>query len=100
MCAALPNRAVRLWRYGRQHGRPRRRAGSPGTDAGTCAKSFDSTYAAIQSVIFEAHGCTASPCHGDEMRCCGVGVLMYSLDRGASWARTAVPVPDQDRNGR
>lgn len=30
-----------------------------------CADSFDSTYEAIQEVIFERRGCTAAVCHGD-----------------------------------
>lgn len=35
-----------------------------GPDA-ECTDSFDSTYEAIQEVIFERRGCTASACHGD-----------------------------------
>lgn len=30
-----------------------------------CEDSFDSTYDAIQEVVFERRGCTASSCHGD-----------------------------------
>ncbi|MEO2169151.1 MAG: hypothetical protein ABGY42_13735, partial [bacterium] len=30
-----------------------------------CAESFDSTFGAIQSMIFERRGCSASVCHGD-----------------------------------
>src|SRR5262245_877031 len=29
-----------------------------------CDQSFDSTFAAIQTVIFERHGCTQNACHG------------------------------------
>jgi hypothetical protein len=49
-------------------------AGSAGaspvsTDAGANAaagcQQFDSSYAAIQKLIFEGHGCTAAACHGE-----------------------------------
>jgi hypothetical protein len=33
--------------------------------AAGCA-SFDSSFAAIQALVFERHGCTASQCHGEE----------------------------------
>ena len=32
-------------------------------DAGDCAQQFDSTFALIQSAIFERRGCTSSLCH-------------------------------------
>jgi len=35
----------------------------PPTDP-TCEESYDSTFDAIQSVVFERHGCTAEACHG------------------------------------
>ncbi len=34
------------------------------TPGDTCSAEFDGAYAAIQSVIFERRGCTASACHG------------------------------------
>ncbi|MEY4578927.1 MAG: hypothetical protein RL701_3630, partial [Pseudomonadota bacterium] len=37
-------------------------SGAP-VEPGGCA-TFDSSFAAIQKVIFEGHGCTASACHG------------------------------------
>lgn len=30
-----------------------------------CAITYDGTFAAVQDLIFERHGCTASSCHGD-----------------------------------
>src|SRR5262245_34260209 len=42
-------------------------APAPGVNpdgSGECADSFDSTYDAIQTVIFERGGCTAEACHG------------------------------------
>src|SRR5262245_17459956 len=37
-------------------------AGTP--KPGECAKKYESTFAGIQDVIFNRHGCTASTCHG------------------------------------
>src|SRR3954470_24747802 len=41
-------------------------AGSGGqhASAGDCPR-FESSFAAIAKVIFEAHGCTAAACHGE-----------------------------------
>jgi hypothetical protein len=40
-------------------------AGVPGqANPGAC-KTFESSFSAIQAVIFEGHGCTASACHGE-----------------------------------
>jgi hypothetical protein len=36
----------------------------PPAGPGECAENFDSTFAAIQTVIFEREGCTADACHG------------------------------------
>ncbi|HMI88708.1 MAG TPA: hypothetical protein VK550_31735 [Polyangiaceae bacterium] len=33
---------------------------------GACSASFDSTYAAIQTVIFQKRGCTQDACHGSQ----------------------------------
>lgn len=33
-------------------------------EPGSCAKQYESTFAGIQDVIFNRHGCTASTCHG------------------------------------
>ncbi|MFM2417127.1 MAG: hypothetical protein RL385_1850, partial [Pseudomonadota bacterium] len=46
--------------------------------AGGC-QTFDSSYAAIQALVFERHGCTAAACHGQAK----VGGL--DLSAGASW---------------
>ena len=39
---------------------------APGSDPSdpACTESFDSTFAAIQTVVFERHGCTQDVCHG------------------------------------
>jgi hypothetical protein len=39
---------------------------APGVDPSEpgCEESFDSTFAAIQTVVFERHGCTQEVCHG------------------------------------
>ncbi|HMJ12192.1 MAG TPA: hypothetical protein VK524_12295, partial [Polyangiaceae bacterium] len=40
-------------------------AGTGGTGGGTnCSATFDSSFAAIEKLIFERHGCTADACHG------------------------------------
>jgi len=40
-------------------------AGATGEAAADGCQSFDSSFAAIQHVIFEGHGCTANTCHGE-----------------------------------
>jgi len=37
---------------------------SPGPGSGECEDSFDTTFEAIQTVVFERHGCTNDVCHG------------------------------------
>ena len=37
----------------------------PGVGPGGCAQ-FESSFQAIQKVIFEGHGCTAAACHGED----------------------------------
>ena len=37
---------------------------SPGPTPGECSVEYDGTFAAIQDVVFERHGCTAAACHG------------------------------------
>jgi hypothetical protein len=37
---------------------------NPGTPSCEASASYDSTFAAIQNVIFEKHGCTQQVCHG------------------------------------
>ena len=37
---------------------------SPGPGSGECEDSFDTTFEAIQMVVFERHGCTNDVCHG------------------------------------
>ncbi|HMI90623.1 MAG TPA: hypothetical protein VK509_04630, partial [Polyangiales bacterium] len=39
---------------------------APEPGPGGCA-AFDSSFAAIQALIFERHGCTAQTCHGEKM---------------------------------
>jgi hypothetical protein len=51
---------------------------SSGTTLKDC--NYASTYDAIQATIFEAKGCTASPCHGDSM--------LGGLDLRAWWSRS------------
>jgi hypothetical protein len=55
-------------------------AATPGatSNAGGC-QTFDSSYAAIQALVFERHGCTAAACHGQAK----VGGL--DLSAGTSW---------------
>ena len=38
--------------------------GSAGTGGTNCSETFDSSFAAIEKLIFERHGCTADSCHG------------------------------------
>jgi hypothetical protein len=42
-------------------------ADQPGDASSTGCATFDSSFAALQKVIFEGHGCTASACHGQAM---------------------------------
>lgn len=55
------------------------RATQPADASTGGCKTFDSSYAAIQELIFERHGCTAAACHGQAK----VGGL--DLSAGASW---------------
>ena len=51
----------------------------PGVEEPACSQTFDSTYDAIQQVVFENRGCTVDACHGDA----AAGGL--NLDAGLSW---------------
>jgi hypothetical protein len=39
-------------------------SGAGGTAGATCSATFDSSFAAIEKLIFERRGCTAEACHG------------------------------------
>lgn len=60
--------------------------GEHSPDARGCDRSFESSFAAIQELVFERHGCTASACHGAAK----VGGL--DLRAEASW-ESLVDVP-------
>ena len=67
-----------------------------------CDDSFDSTFAAIQTVVFERHGCTQEACHGsarqaglDLRRDAAYASLIEVASAGSSLARVVPGSPDR-----
>jgi hypothetical protein len=75
--------------------------GSDPTDPG-CEDSFDSTFAAIQTVVFERHGCTQDACHGsarqgglDLRPDAAYASLIEVASQGSTLARVVPGSPDR-----